>query len=353
MTAVEIHIHDKIESWINDQCWDSEVNVSDIMAETNSIFDELTYGEITLTEIDNSIFSFAVCITLIGEPRKDDVMFCGDTINIDVNGFVIFESSSGKWDIQEDFEVNAALDDYGPYDVVFSENSAPKPSIAEDLIVKLSSMKRGLWYRGHSDINWQLQTSIARKKPSISAEESLRNEFERRIAFLDTIKHPLPLPDIYFLMQHHGIPTRLLDWTSNPLVALYFAISDESQLANDACIWVMDPGQLNRSFGENYPLKMEEGMLTGLDQEKIIAICAHHTNNRMNSQRSEFTVHMNYTPMEQILKASPALKESIIVPSRLKQELKDRLKILGIDRSTLFPDLDNIAKTVVEDVLGN
>lgn len=353
MTPVEQHIYDKIESWVQEQSWDCEETVSTVMAETNCIFDWSTYDDIHISEIDNSTFTFSVRVTLEGEARKEDVAFAGDTIHLDVSGTVEFDSQSGEWEISDEYEVGAELEDWrDEEDFIFPDDEDSKPLTADKIISILSNLKRGLWYRGQSNFLWPLQTSIARVEGvSLSTEEALRREFDRRIAFLDTVKHPLPLPELYFLMQHHGVPTRLLDWTTNPLVALYFALSDEKEKENPACIWVLDPSQLNRMFNENYPAKLDEKLLTGKDDSKVIAICAAHTNSRMNSQRAEFTVHMHYTPLDRMKEATVAIKEKIIIPAHLKAELKEKLRTLGVDRSTLFPDLDNIAKTVVEDVL--
>jgi len=52
--------------------------------------------------------------------------------------------------------------------------------------------------------------------------------------------------DWIFLMQHYRAPTRLLDWSESPLVALYFALVDKLQEDSDGALWCMDPIALNR-----------------------------------------------------------------------------------------------------------
>jgi hypothetical protein len=309
MTPLETYLYEMVESWLQGQDWDGEDSVATAIAETNSIFNWTDYDDIKLTELDNSHFMFNATITLSGEPRKEDVLFCGDTIHVFVEGRIEFDIETEAWEMSDEYEVGAAVKEW----------------------------------REEEDLYFDPEEN----------ESTPTAEFERRIAFLDHIKHPMPLAELFFLMQHHGIPTRLLDWTTNSLVALYFALSDETQQTKDACIWIMDPRQLNRSFNAHYPAEIEDTIFIGKDEKKVVAICAAHTNTRMNSQRAEFTIHMNYTPLDQIKEASVALRDKILIPHHLKAELKEKLRALGGDRSSLFPDLDNIAKAVVEDVLGD
>jgi hypothetical protein len=94
-----------------------------------------------------------------------------------------------------------------------------------------------LWFRGHADVEWELTPNIFRTKNGITVvdEGELYNEFVRR-------GHSLPGSSAdgwhsYFMMQHHEVPCRLLDWTDSALIALYFALH-KSQ--TDAAVWVLN-----------------------------------------------------------------------------------------------------------------
>jgi len=154
-------------------------------------------------------------------------------------------------------------------------------------------------------------------------------------------------------MQHHGLPTRLLDWTTSPLVALYFAVCDTKKDNVDACLWQLDPSQLNRFYKAEYPLECdgENQELYREVSDKTLAIHAPYTNLRMKTQRSEFTLHTHYRAIEEDISASVFLKEKLIISKKIKPELRRKLASLGIDRSFLFPDLDNIARTVADNIL--
>jgi len=101
-----------------------------------------------------------------------------------------------------------------------------------------------LWFRGQPS-EFGLSPRIHRKEYRDAVEEEIRLQFQSRA--LQLMQTRLPEPDQcwnwYFLMQHYGAPTRLLDWTDNQLVALFFAVADEYK--SDAAVWILDPYWLN------------------------------------------------------------------------------------------------------------
>ncbi len=108
-----------------------------------------------------------------------------------------------------------------------------------------------LWYRGHKSSSYKLDPSIYRnprysKIVDIeSLEIKLYQEFSFRSPSYDFSRREDQW-DILFLMQHYRVPTRLLDWTSSPLIALYFALSSHSGAAKtDAAVWAIEPASWN------------------------------------------------------------------------------------------------------------
>ena len=110
----------------------------------------------------------------------------------------------------------------------------------------------GPWFRGHQQVHWPLRPKLCRDYGSYAevskhaTEDELREEFIIRAPALSEV--PLIATgewDWYFLMQHFGAPTRLLDWTEGALIALYFAVRDNPGFY-DAAVWVLDPHVVNK-----------------------------------------------------------------------------------------------------------
>ena len=228
--------------------------------------------------------------------------------------------------------------------------------------------KRLVWYRGqskdHPSAPWPLVPRVYRLQVPIAAlPEMTLNTLFRLHAPVRSSSCPPVGSDINIdatwltIMQHYGLPTRLLDWTESILAAAYFAATTTEPWEKDlnGVIWVLQPGLLNWCSAETNLLyllgepgteilirRASRGDLAGVSQCPVLAVYGSYIDMRMMLQQSAFTIHDNPTPLETQDKAETYLTK-IIVPTECKDTIKDDLEILGIRRSTLFPDLDSLA----------
>lgn len=173
----------------------------------------------------------------------------------------------------------------------------------------------------------------------------------------------------YFLMQHYGLPTRLLDWTENALFALYFALSREGPAP---CVWALDPAQMNLATtgdarvitpgGEftKYWLPFESGdqpagchlgapdMFThagnDYDNSAPLAIFAPRRNPRILAQHGTFTVFgADKTPLDRRFPAGTSCLARIDVRPKSRDRLLGQLELCGVTELRLFPQLDKLA----------
>src|SRR4051812_31790329 len=86
------------------------------------------------------------------------------------------------------------------------------------------------WFRGHGRSSWTLQPSLYRELPDVQAalemEGRLLREFDNRSRMLVERRDATTRWELGFLMQHHRVPTRLLDWSRNLLIGAFFAAQD-------------------------------------------------------------------------------------------------------------------------------
>ncbi|MBR6509314.1 MAG: FRG domain-containing protein [Clostridia bacterium] len=221
------------------------------------------------------------------------------------------------------------------------------------------SLKHGqrLWFRGVANKEWDLIPSIQRSSDRMASERFITNDFY--IKAKQVMKYA-PDKKNYSawmsIMQHFGLPTRLLDWSSSPLVATFFAVEEYKKYPQaDACVWVLAPGLLNKAegFGDCiYPVDAvtaqnmllpafkERGQVIELE-DKILACHSTENNLRMYSQQANFTIHNSQKRLTSICDSDTLYK--IIIPSKERGRLLYNLEIFGITESFIYPDLDHIS----------
>lgn len=217
-----------------------------------------------------------------------------------------------------------------------------------------------IWYRGQADCRWDLLPSIQRLD-LYKKETFITNDFYIKVR---QVIQNAPAKENYAawmsLMQHYGLPTRLLDWTMSPLIAAFFAVEKYAEHKNvDACIWVLFPRKLNNSEGfGNYVLpsdaySVQEMLVRAFKEkadidkkfeDKILACCSIVNDLRMYSQQATFTVHNSERRLAKICKSDMLFK--LIIPNEKREYFLESLGYFGITEGFIYPDMEHIAKDI-------
>lgn len=186
-------------------------------------------------------------------------------------------------------------------------------------------------YRGVKSVELSLLPKIGRIVPPsfISSKEENEKEIlrlfkQRAFAYLDFT--PASDWDWLAIGQQYGLPTRLLDWTANPLVACFFAVQE---LTNDDSVIYVYHDETYISV-EEYPDPFR--------YKKVGKFVPKHLVPRITTQGGLFTIHPDpYQPFES------ENMEKIILPNSIRPGFKHTLHKYGVDRFALFPGLDGLA----------
>lgn len=214
-------------------------------------------------------------------------------------------------------------------------------------------------FRGQADSQWDLLPTLLVKKNELklSDEEIMIKE---TALFFDFNTNAGPLLkdnindwEILFEMRHHGIPTRLLDWTESFSNALYFALHGNG---STPVIWIMDCYGLNKATWNNKtipnPLKdldfsYEEAYLLSKTKEPYktaLAIIPPRFSKRLFAQKGLFTLQgTNTTPMNLDPKTNKFFKK-FELPLNALDDAKRFLKLSGVNHYSIYPDLDGLSR---------
>lgn len=234
---------------------------------------------------------------------------------------------------------------------------------AESWEPKLARHRSHYAFRGLSDASYELKTSLIRLGGSYAqAEKHLLRNFRKYSQLGDADQH---YSDWNWLTvgQHHGLPTRLLDWTYSPFIALHFATETLQHLDRDGAIWCVDYHEAHKELPDQ--LKDEQaysgsdvftvGMLENVSgsvkdfdrlSEEPFAVFFEppSMNERIVNQFALFSVISNSSlSFDTWLEGRPHLYRRVILPKKIKWEIRDKLDQANISERVLFPGLDGLA----------
>lgn len=231
------------------------------------------------------------------------------------------------------------------------EKSASSVSEFLSIIGNLLDESSHFIFRGHASDKWELKPSIWRNNGNnISIEYSMLNEF-KRLHYPYTLPRPLKKIDLLFLAQHYRMPTRLLDWTTNPLIALFFACNEEKN--NDGIIFVKNISCESSNKDVNHKTFQLEcndddiDPFTFFENEKNSNILVpDNTDIRFYNQQCVFEVFRNYEYESKVLK-------TIIIPKKHKSDIIKFLSVININELFVYPDLEHLTKHIKNKYLQN
>ena len=216
-------------------------------------------------------------------------------------------------------------------------------------------------YRGCPDAAGDLRSGLHRLGGDTALERQLMRAF-RKYAMQDAVPHDTEW-DWLALGQHHGLPTRLLDWTYSPSVALHFATQELELYDRDGIVWCVDyvrahealPQELRDVLAEEgadvFTTELLANAAPGLrDLERhgrdfVLFVEPPSFDARIVNQYSLFSVTTKpEVTLDDWIAEHPDLARRVVVPAALKWEVRDKLDQANLTERILFPGLDGIAR---------
>ena len=223
-------------------------------------------------------------------------------------------------------------------------------------------------FRGLPDIEQPLTNSLTRLAGAHRDIEKIEVAMLRNFRKYAVQQAPASVDSVWHWLavaQHHGLPTRLVDWTFSPLVALHFATEDPDEYGRDGVIWCVDFVRANKLLPERLRgILDEEGSdtftvdmlgafpslreLDALAQEPFLLFLEPPAlDARILNQAALFSLMPSPTSsLHEWLREHPDLARAVVVPAELKWEVRDKLDQANVTERTLFPGLDGLSRSL-------
>lgn len=214
------------------------------------------------------------------------------------------------------------------------------------------------FFRGHSNSEYSLIPGLYRSNINPGNEGNYFYEYQANAGSL--LPRAADSWEILFSMQHHGIPSRILDWSESFAVALYFALYnfiDGKEIDTRAIdVWMLDPYELNgKDYKEDIIDVHDDFDVSYIDfcinrrkniiwNKGALAIYPARSNPRIIAQQGAFTIHESNKPIEQM--QLDRLYRFTLAGDSILDEAKNYLRFSGVNTFTIKPDLDGLANYI-------
>jgi len=299
--------------------------------------------------------------------------------NRDKNKLILGEDTT-KSNLEKNAEVEAEQSGEEANSSVVDEAVGKKVISVEEYLAVVDALNKSvssdasskLWYRGMKSTTYDLLPSIMRDGLNVDLEikymskfKSLANPYVENIPGIPSEQGPASYWEWLFYMQHYGVPTRIMDWTKDALVALLFACcsKNESEISQDAIVYTLNPSELNKAF-RLYDY-LPEGYIPNVQEEKVyeiygpnpryrdikdkpIAVLGPLNSTKISAQKGVFTVFPSRKDALALNKFDDSSQYlySIVIDKDACDSIVAQLANYGITEASLFPELSSIAQHI-------
>lgn len=238
---------------------------------------------------------------------------------------------------------------------VFSRVGGEEKEELRELLDVMGRKETGNLYRGQASSTWKLDSSLTREPKYLASEANMY--YDILSLKPDAFENDHSIYERLITMQHFGMPTRLLDITRNPLVAIFFACNNLPEAKKDGIVFTFSTDKreilnfedeklkcLRKLYSKNnwngdYDEKAADEFLT-----KVCFIKGVAKNQRINNQSGDFIFVGNGDSISKELRDLPCL--SIIIDAPTKKVLLEQLESLNIHGGAVYPDLTHMSNYI-------